>query len=153
MRRDGTDAKISDAYWPRSANRPSNRRWGLDVALASLFAALRKEVRAAAISKDGKHTAIWCIEQLPRLYIQFRQTSETRYSEEISRLLQAVLDGLVASKPVCPKAQVHAASISNRLRLLHDEFGIPALKLRSPVASLPRSRKGGIVAEKLQGTL
>ena len=118
----------------------------MEQALASLFAALRKEVRAAAISKDCKHTALWCIEQLPRLYVQFRQTSETRYSEEISRLLQAVLNGLVASKPVCPKAQLLAASISDRVRLLHDEFGIPALNLRSPAALSPRSRKVGSVA-------
>jgi hypothetical protein len=117
----------------------------LDEALASLFAALRKEVRAAAIPEDGKHTALWCIEQLPRLYAQFRQTSETRYSQEISRLLQAVLNGLVASKPVCPKAEQLAASISDRLRLLHDEFGIPALRLQSPGASARRAPKVGVV--------
>jgi hypothetical protein len=113
----------------------------LDQALATLLAALRKEVRAAAIPSEGKHTALWCLEQLPPLYAQFRQTSESRYSDEISRLLQAVLNGLVASQPVCPKAQKLAASIPGRVRLFHDAFGIPVLSLQSSGASSPRSRK------------
>jgi hypothetical protein len=113
----------------------------LDQALASLLAALRTEVQAAAISNEGKHTALWCLEQLPSLYTQFCQSSESRHGAEISRLLQAVLDGLVASKPLCLKAQHLAASIPERLRLLHDEFGLPVLNLKSPRASSRRSRK------------
>ena len=113
----------------------------MDLALESLLAALRQEVRAVAISNDGKHTALWCLEQLPMLYVQFCQSSESRYGEEIRRLLQAVLNGLVAGKPVCPKAHKLAASIPDRLRLLHDAFGLPALSLKLPSASSPRSRK------------
>ena len=107
--------------------------------LETLLAALGKEVRAAAIPNDCKHTAGWCMEQLPGLYAQFQQSGESRYGEQISWLFQAVLKGLVESKPVCPAALKLAASIPDRLRLLHDKFGIPALGLKSPAESSPRS--------------
>ena len=103
----------------------------MDQALQSLLAALRKEIGAAAITSDCKHTAVWCIDQLPALYTKFRQSSESRYGEEIRRLVQTMLKELVASKPLCPKAEKLAASIPECLRHLHDEFGIPALDVQS----------------------
>ena len=107
----------------------------MDKGLETLLRALGKEVRASAIPNDCKHTAGWCIDQLPWLYAQFQQSGESRYGEQISRLFQAVVKGLVESKPVCPAALKLAASIPDRLRRLHDEFGNPALGLKSPTAS------------------
>jgi hypothetical protein len=111
----------------------------LDQAINSLLVALRKEIQAAAIPSDCKHTAVWCIDQLPALYAKLRQSSESRYGEEIRRLVQIMLKELVASKPPCPKAEKLAASIVDRLGHLHDEFGIPALKVSSGRRSSPLS--------------
>jgi hypothetical protein len=115
----------------------------MDEALQAHLAALRNEVRAAAITDDCKQTAVWCLGQLPALYAKFCKTSESRYGEEITRLVQGVLKGLANNKPACPEAQQLAASVTDRLRLLHEQFGIPGLNLKPLGATPPRPRKAG----------
>ena len=104
---------------------------------------LVNEVRAAAIPSDGKHTVLWCLEQLPNLYARFRQTSESRYGHEITRLVKAVFKELLQCKPNSPHAEQLAASIASRLRLLHEQLGLPELNVESPRGSAPRSRRVG----------
>jgi hypothetical protein len=114
----------------------------MDDALQEQLAAMGDEVRAAALPEGCKHTASWCIGQLPGLYARFRQTSETRYGEEIVRLVRGLLQELAQSEKTCPEARKLAASITDRLRLLHDQFGLPGLNFKPRGASAPRSRKG-----------
>ena len=114
----------------------------MDGAFQAQFAALGDEVVAAAIPEGCKQTAAWCIGQLPALYAKFRQTCESRYGEEISRLVQSLLKELATSQQTCPEAHQLAARIDDRLRLLHEQFGLPGLNLKVP-PSLTRSfRKG-----------
>jgi hypothetical protein len=115
----------------------------MDEALQDQFAALENEVRAAALPADCRHTALWCLGQLPPLYAQFRRTSESRYGGEITRLVRSVLNELAKSQKACPEAQALAASMPERLRLIHEQFGLPALDLKPPGASPPRPRKAG----------
>ncbi|HEV3262189.1 MAG TPA: hypothetical protein VG013_35380 [Gemmataceae bacterium] len=115
----------------------------MDEAVQAHLAALAKEARAAAIASDCKHTVVWCIGQLPTLYAKFRQTSESRYGEEISRLVRGVLEELAKGTTVCPVAQKLAASITGHLRMLHEEVGLPGLGLTSPRAPTARPRKVG----------
>ena len=112
-------------------------------ALRAHLEALADEVRAAAIPNDGKQTVLWCLAPLPTLYAQFRQTSESRYGHEITRRVQAVFKELLQGKPVCPAAQQLAASIANRLRLLHEQLGLPELNVQPPRRPAPRSRRAG----------
>ena len=70
----------------------------MDEALQARLAVLADAVRAAALPSGRKHTARWCMGQLPALYAQLRQTSESRYSEAISRLVQGVLKDYVVSE-------------------------------------------------------
>ena len=105
--------------------------------------ALADEVQAAKISSDSKHTALWCIEQLPILYAKFGQTNESRYGDEITRLVKGVLKPLVQSKSTSSDGQTLAVNISNRLRLLHEQLGLPELNLHSPRVAAARSRKVG----------
>ena len=111
--------------------------------LQAQLEALADEVRAAAIPSDGKQTVLWCLEPLPTLYAQFRQTSESRYGHEITRRVQAVFKELFQCKPICPEALQLAANIANRLRLLHEQLGLPELNVQSPRGSAPRSRRVG----------
>jgi hypothetical protein len=113
----------------------------MDEALQALLAALGSEVRAAATPDGGKHTAWWCLGQLPTLYAKFHQTSDTRHGAEIARLVQGVLKELATSKSAGPERQELTARITDRLRHLHEQFGLPRLELKSPGASLPRPRK------------
>jgi hypothetical protein len=111
--------------------------------LQAQLAAMCDAIGAAALSESAKHTASWCIGQLPDLYSRFRQTSEKCYGEEIVRLVRGVLQELAKSEKTCPEARQLAASFTARLRLLHEEFGLPRLNLQPRGASPPRSRKAG----------
>ena len=115
----------------------------MDGAFQAQLAALGDEVVAAAIPEGCKQTAAWCIGQLPALYAKFRQTCESRYGEEISRLVQWMLKELATGQNTCPEAQKLAARINDRLRLLHEEFGLPRLVLGPRGAPSPRARKAG----------
>jgi hypothetical protein len=105
------------------------------------LAALENEVRAATVPDACKQTTAWCFGQLPALYDKLRQTSESRYAAEIARLVQWVLKELAKSKPPGPASQQLAARLTDRLHLLHEQFGLPRLGLKLASASLPRSRK------------
>jgi hypothetical protein len=100
------------------------------------FAALEKAVRTTAIPADRKQFIATAIEKLPDLYRQYRQTNESRFGDEITRLVQAVLKQLEA----CPKAQKLDADFREGLRVLHEDLGIPSLPLR-PVAPPPKPPK------------
>jgi hypothetical protein len=105
------------------------------------LAELGDEVRAAAIPDAHKRTALWCVGKLPSLYTQFRLTYESRYGEEITRLVQGALNELLDAKVAGPAGQQLAASMTERLRLLHERSGIPSLNLKLPRPAASRSRK------------
>jgi hypothetical protein len=111
-------------------------------ALQARLAVLGRKVRAAAIPDGCKHTTDWCIGKLPTLYAKFRETNESRYGEEITRLVQGALKELTTSHGACPEAQKLATNITDRLRRLHEEFGLPRLNLKAPAGLPTRARKG-----------
>jgi hypothetical protein len=101
-------------------------------ALQIQLAALKEQIGAAAFSEDCKNAATWCCGQLPALYTKLGQTNESRYREEIRRLVQSLLHELTKSISVCPEAGAIAESISGRFRLFHEQFGLPGLELKIP---------------------
>ena len=109
-------------------------------ALQAHLGALEDEIQATAIPGGCKQSVAWCIRQLPPLYTLFRQTNESRYGDEISRLFQCVLKELTKGETACPKAQRLVSSIPGRLQLLHAQWGLARLELKSPGPS-PRARK------------
>jgi hypothetical protein len=113
----------------------------LEKTLQTQLAALGNKVMASKVPDGCKQTTAWCIGQLPALYSKFCQTSESRYGEEISRLVQGVLKELSAIEKTCPEALKLATGITDRLLLLHEQFGIPELNIKPVGPSLPRSRK------------
>ena len=113
----------------------------MDEAVQAHLATLEAEVRASALSAGGQHTALWCLGQLPPRYAQYRQTRESRYGEEITRLVCGLLKGITEGGG--SPAQLLATRLLDRLRLLHEELGLPALGLPAPRTSPRRSRKAG----------
>jgi hypothetical protein len=114
----------------------------MDEALQSQLALMTNEIQGAAIPDDCKQTVLWCLGQLPTLYSKFHKTNENRYGEEINRLIEAVLKELGQSKKPCLKAEQLAAGIPESFRLLHEQWGLPGLTLKTPrPPSTPRSRK------------
>src|SRR5262245_62550271 len=100
----------------------SSRSQGMDETLQAQLAALGDEIRATAIPDAGKHTAAWCLGQLPALYAKLHQTHESRYGEEIARLVQGIRKALVGGKRACPEALQLAVRIISRFRLFHEQF-------------------------------
>jgi hypothetical protein len=101
----------------------------------SQLAVLDGDVRDATISGDVKSTLAWCFGQLPALYGRYCESRESRYGDEITRLVVAVLMKLADGERVCPESQKLAAGISDRFRVLHVDLGLPELKLNLPVAA------------------
>jgi hypothetical protein len=115
----------------------------MDESVQAHLAALGDEVRAAALSEGGQHTALWCLGQLLPRYAQYQQSRESRYGEEISRLVRGLLKGIAEVPRGGPPAQDLATRIMDRLRLLHEQLGLPGLGLPAPKALPRRSRKVG----------
>jgi hypothetical protein len=115
----------------------------MDEALQAQLTALGDEVGATSVPDDCKQTVAWCLGQLPSLYVQFRQTCESRYGEAITRLVHGIMKALAASQPACPEAQDLANHFTGRFRLLHEQYGLPALHLKPVGASPRRTRKSG----------
>ena len=102
-------------------------------AIQKELAMLGKQVQALAIPDASKQTALWCIKQLPSPYESFRLTNESRYGDQITRLLDALLKELGEGET--------ATKVAERIRLLHEKLGLPVLHLRTSRISSPRSRK------------
>jgi len=81
----------------------------MDEALQAHLGALEDEIQATVIPGGCKQSAAWCIGQLPPLYTLFRQTSESRYGEEITRLFQCVLKELTKGETDCPNSHARYA--------------------------------------------
>jgi hypothetical protein len=88
--------------------------------LQARLAEFVQAVETAAVPENFRPTALWCVRLLPALYEKLHQTYESRYAEEITRLVRALLQGLTDSL---------AADLLARLERLHEDLGIPRLGL------------------------
>ena len=115
----------------------------MDKAFQAQLSALGNKVREATIPSGCKQYAVRCMETLPTLYDKFYQTNESRYGDEITRLVQAVLNDMALSERACPETKRLAIHITESLLLLHERFGLAALSLRSlePLVSRLRNRR------------
>ena len=104
-------------------------------ALQIQLVALREQIGATAFSDNSKNAANWCCGQLPALYTKLSQTNESRYHEEIRRLVQNVLRELTTNSSVCPEAAAMAESVMGCFQLFHEQFGLPGLELKMPSPS------------------
>ena len=79
---------------------------------------LRTLVEGAELTAEARHTALWCLGQLPALYRDLRQTDEQRFFDGIQRLARVV-------------AGRDAAAIA-RFQALHRRLGLRELTFRRP---------------------
>ena len=99
------------------------------------FKDLEEAVGSTAVPADRREVIAGLVRRLPALYDQFRETNDARWGEEITRVVQAVLKDLEA----CPEARKLDAAFRAKLSLLHEEWGVPKLTLKS--ASPPSQKK------------
>jgi hypothetical protein len=100
------------------------------------FKELEDAVRTTAVPPDRREVIAGAVRQLAALYTRFRQTNDSRYGDEITRLVQGVLKDLQA----CPEARKLDAAFREKLRLLHEAAGVPPLALK-PAPPAPGAKK------------
>jgi hypothetical protein len=100
------------------------------------FQELEDALRATAVPTDRREVIAGCVRRLATLYTQSRQTNDSRYGEELTRLVQGILKELQA----CPEARKLEAAFRAKLRLLHEEAGVPPLALK-PAPPAPGAKK------------
>jgi len=111
----------------------------MDPNIQAHFQELEDAIRTTAVSPDRREVIAGCVSQLAALYTKSRQTNDSRYGEEITRLVQGILKELQA----CPEARKLEAAFRDKLRLLHEEAGVPplALKASPPAPGTKKARK------------
>lgn len=93
-------------------------------------------VKAANIPEDDRRMAAWCLQKLPALCQAFRETYESRYADEITRLERGLVmrfSEQPASTSSGPREL--ATSLTTRFQSLHEQLGLPEfqpIKLRTP---------------------
>jgi hypothetical protein len=102
--------------------------------------ALRTLIQAANLSPDAKHTALWCVDQLPKLYADFGRTNESRFGDAIRRLSQGLLKRMGEAGSGADAGRVGDALVA-QLDGLHQRLGFAPLPLRPSAAPAKGLRK------------
>src|SRR5262249_39601247 len=84
------------------------------------LAAVGGLVEAAEVPEAARQGLLWCVGQLPRLYQELVRTCESRYADEIGRVVGGVLKALA-------KDAAAAEAVVARLRGMHERLGIPRI--------------------------
>jgi hypothetical protein len=105
--------------------------------IKSHFAELQSALEDTSLSDERKQIVANSVAKLGALYTQFRETNMSRFGDEITRLVQAVLHQLQD----CPEASKLDADFRLGLSSLHQELGIPRLTLKA-LKVPPKPKKG-----------
>jgi hypothetical protein len=90
--------------------------------------AIRDVVNATQLTDEARQTVAWCMDQLPGLYGNLARTYDAKYSDDIRRLVQAILTHLGAAKT--PAARRAADAVTLQVLAMHERLGIPTLDLK-----------------------
>jgi hypothetical protein len=106
----------------------------MDADVVAELDSLRCLIGAAALAGAERHTALWCLNQLPRLYRELERTCESRYADEVAGLVAGACKALGGAPGL-------AGELANRLRALHARLGLPGISLKVPAAPKRPPRK------------
>jgi hypothetical protein len=102
---------------------------------------LRALIQRANIVADAKHSVLWCLDQLPKLYADFCRTNESRFGDAILRLASAVLNKLAETTLGTGAGRLGDAVVA-KLGRLHERLGLAPLALKlAPITASGRKRK------------
>jgi hypothetical protein len=92
----------------------------MEASLLTELEGIHRVVAAARLSDEVRPSVAWCLGCLPALYGEFSRTCESRYGDEIRRLVDAVLQKVT-------DAAARGAVLDN-LRAMHARLGIPYIQ-------------------------
>lgn len=104
--------------------------------LIAHFASFEKAVQGTTIAEDRKEFIAASVQKLPAMYEQYRATNSSRFGDEITRVVQTILKNLEA----CPNSRGIDQDFREGLRKLHEELGVPVLRLKA-LPPLAKKRK------------
>jgi hypothetical protein len=99
-------------------------------------------VNAANIPEDDRRMAAWCLQKLPALCQAFRETYESRYADEITRLERGLVMRFADQQPAT-SAQTRelAISLTTRFQSLHEQLGLPEFQPAKQRTAPARAKK------------
>jgi hypothetical protein len=103
------------------------------------LAKLHSLIQKADLAADVKHTALWGLDQLSKMYADLVRTYESRFADAILRLAQGLLQRLAEKEAGEDAGRVGNALVS-QLDALHQRQGFAPLRLKPPAAPA-RGRK------------
>jgi hypothetical protein len=106
----------------------------MDSYLQTELATIGRLVEAADVGDRARQTVLWVLNKMPLAYQQLLKTYESRYVDEIVRLVTAMRQAL--AKDGAPEL---AEAIATRLTAMHARRGFPSLGLK-PAPPAPAER-------------
>ncbi|SRR6266542_3339297 len=107
----------------------------MDSDLQKELAAIQDLVEAAGIPDRPRQTILSSLKQLPLLYQELLRTYESRYVNEIVRLVTVMRQALTNNG-----ARELAEAIATRMTAMHSRRGFPSLGLK-PAAPAPAKKR------------
>ncbi len=107
-----------------------------DVGGMTELVTLRTLAQKASLTPEARHTALWCLDQLPPLYMDFRRTNESRFGDSISFLAKVALKRL-GEADMGPDAGRVAEALVAQLGGLHERLGLAPLGLKITPLAVP----------------
>jgi hypothetical protein len=140
-----------DLWYDGRQSTPSRRPHLPEPALNKLteLSKLRSLVAGAVLGPEAKHTALWCLDELPKLYAQLFRTDESRFWDAIGRMGQAVLKRMGEEGAGDDAGKVSDAVVRG-LGGMHRRLGIAPLALKTKLfrpEALRRQRCGAVTSK------
>jgi len=108
-------------------------------AMPAELAQLHSLIQNANLAADAKHTALWVLDQLSKLYADLVRTNDSRFANAILRLARGLLQRLAEKEAGEDAGRVGDALVA-QLDSLHQRHGFVPMHLRPPAAPA-RGRK------------
>ena len=108
----------------------------MDSDLQAELATIGGLVEAAAVADRARQTVRWALNMMPLAYQQLLKTYESRYVDEIVRLVTGMRQAL--TKDGAPEL---AETIATRLTAMHSRRGFPSLGLKPAPPAPPKRPK------------
>ena len=105
-------------------------------AMPAELARLHSLVQKANLAADVKHTALWGLDQLSKLYADLVRTDESRFADAILRLARGLLQRLAEKEAGEDAGRVGDALVA-QLGGLHQRHGFAPLPLKLTAAPVP----------------
>jgi len=104
--------------------------------------AIRDLLTEATLPPKVQQTILARFDQLPRLYADLVRTYESRFSDRIVESVERMVQTL-RSEDAGPDASELATTLVNRMRAMHDRYGIAVVLKPPPAAKRPRRKASG----------